>query len=352
MKSKWLYSILILIGLHIGLCSALWAQDKKNDIFNITPAVSFAWYPYGKVTDERSTKTEFDLNNFGMSVIMNFKLYDIVGTHLNLKIDDPAFKNLVDITGFITAPYLMLKFNYHFFSGTVTWTENTPNPISGGVSQFRNQRTNVSMLFRVDNLKWERGNNDFLNIFYDYIYESFYNWGLVGRDILGAIGVGYSRFEMPLEYRVYASKDLENPGFGLVKGELLCFAMHWDTLTWNIERSASERNNFWQYLCIYMDFLMSIPSFYISAKTDAQAIEWINNNNSNTVNGNFYDMSYLYVNAFLGLQYIWDIGINGKIGLAVGVEIFSESIKAFTDDFSVKFDSEHYGPAVRLSVRW
>ena len=207
MKNKRFEIALALILLAIGPCTAAGAQEKKSGIFNITPAVTFSWYPYASFKKEVSTDTDVDLNNFGISVIMGLKLFDKVGAHLNLKIDDPAFKKLIDVAGYVTAYYFLLKFDYHAFGCTVTWAGNTLNPIPVGAYNFRNRWTNVSLLFRVDQLAIR---NAFLQWFLqEYFLKSEWN--------LGAIGIGYARFDMPLEYRVQPGSGLSNPGFGMAK---------------------------------------------------------------------------------------------------------------------------------------
>jgi hypothetical protein len=344
MKSKWFETALVLIVLFIGLCTAAWAQEqeqeKKSGIFSITPAVAFSWYPYANFNEGVSTKTEVDLNNFGMSVIMGLKLFDKVGAHINLKIDDPTFKKLVDIAGFVTAYYFMIKFDYHSFGGTVTWVGNTPNPIPGEVYDFRNQWTNVSLLFRIDQLKI---NDDFLR-------GLLYELRLIGQGNLGAIGIGYAGFDMPLEYQIQPDSGL-HPGFGLVKGDAWGFSILWDTLSWNMERPPSYGGGIMglmQYIWIYVDWF---HGFIVNGKTDAQAIAWMNNANGVSIDGNIKP-SYAIVKANVGLQYVWNVGKKSRIGLAVGAEILEETIEASNADINIYFWSRHIGPAVRVSAHW
>jgi hypothetical protein len=354
MKSKWFKISLVLIILVICLCPAAWTQEtgeanddvnfnnqEKKNIFSISPAFSFAWYPYAHFFKEESTKTEVDLNNFGLSVIMNLKLFNTVGANLNLKIDDPTFKKLVDVAGYVTASYFMIKFDYHSFGGTVKWTGNTPNPIPGEVYNFRNQWTYVSLLFRIDQLKI---NSLFMQ---GLLHELF----LSGGGNLGAIGIGYARFDMPLEYRVRSNSGLSNPGFGLVKGEAWGFSILWDTLSWNMERPPSRGEGIIgliRYLWIYLDWFHGLIIF---GETDAQAIAWMNNANGVPVSGNIKP-SYAIVKANLGLQFVWKAGEKGRIGFAVGVEILEETIEASNNDIDIYFWSRHIGPAVRVSGRW
>jgi len=338
-----LVEIALVIVLVIGPCTAAWAQEKKNDIFSITPAFSFAWYPSANFFKEVSTDTEVDLENFGMSAIMSLKLFNKVGARLNLKIDDPAFKKLVDVAGFVTASYFILKFDYHSFGGTVTWKGNTPNPISGDVYNFRNQWTNVSLLFRIDQLTVK---NEWLRGFLAGLM-------LTGTGNLGAIGIGYARYDMPLEYQA-KSGGLSNPGFGLVKGEAWGFSVLWDTLSWNMEGSTysgSQILYFMQHIWICLDWFHGL-SFISKGETDAQAIAWMSNANKGvSVDGNIKS-TYTIVKANLGFQHMWNIGKKGRIGLAVGVEMLEETIDASNDDIKMYFWSTHVGPAVRVSARW
>ena len=333
----------MLTVLLIGPCTAAWTQDKKSDIFSVTPSFGFSWYPSVAFGNELSTNTEVDLNNFGMSVIMSLKLFDKVGASLNLKIDDPTFKKLVDIAGYVTAYYFLLKFDYHSFGGTVTWTGDTPNPIPGGEYNFRNQWTYISLLFRLDQLP---------NI--PLLGSLLYDWGLWGRENLGAIGIGYARFDMPLEYRVQPNRGLSNPGFGLVKGESWGLSVLWDTLTWSTERPASYRRHFMDYIWLYLD-IFNYP-FPIPGKgeTDAKAITWMSNaNDGASVDGNIDKATtYSIFKGVLGLQYIWYIGQKGRIGLGVGAELLTESIEAKNSDIAINFSSTNIGPTVRVSARW
>jgi len=348
MKSKWFETASVLIALLIAPCTAAWAQEqeqeKKSGIFSITPAVAFSWYPYANFNEEVSTKTEVDLNNFGMSVIMGLKLFDKVGTHLNLKIDDPTFKKLVDIAGFVTAYYFMLKFDYHSFGGTVTWAGDTPNPISGEVHDFRNQWNNVSLLFRVDQLKIKN----------EYLRGLLYELRLIGEGNLGAIGIGYARFDMPLEYQIQPDRGLSNPGFGLVKGDAWGLSMLWDTQARYMELPAFSGRGIMglmQYIWIYVDWF---HGFTVNGETDAQAIAWMSNaNNDVSVNGNISrGMKYAIFKGTLGFQYVWNVGKKGRIGVAVGAEYLEETIYANNNDINIRFWSRHIGPAVRVMSHW
>ena len=346
MKSKWFEIALALILLLIGPCTAAWAQEKKNDIFNIAPAVAFSWYPYANFMTEKSTNTEFDLNNFGMSVIMGLKLFDKVGAHLNLKIDDPTFKKLVDVAGYLTAYYFMIKFDYHSFGGTVTWKGDTPNPIPDEVYNFHNQWINVSLLFRVDQLKIR----DKPSVFEIMLFSFLHEWLLIGEEHLGAIGIGYAKFDMPLEYRVQPDRGLSNPGFGLVKGEAWGLSILWDTLARYIELPAYQRNRWQQHIWVYINFFNgSSPN----EETDAQAIAWMSNaNNGVSVDGNINFIHYALFKMIFGFQYVWDVGKKGRIGLAVGVEFLEEEIDANNKDIAIEFNAWHIGPVVRVSAYW
>jgi hypothetical protein len=343
MKRKWFETSLVLIVLLIVPCATVWAQDKKNDIFSITPAFSFSWYLSANFFKEESTNTEVDLNNFGMSAIMSLKLFDKVGAYLNLKIDDPTFKKLVDVAGYVTAYYFMLKFDYHAFGGTVTWVGNTPNPIPGEVYNFHNQWNNVSLLFRVDQLTIR-------NIF---LKDLLSNVMLIGTGNLGAIGIGYARYDMPLGYQVQPGSGFSNPGFGLVKGEAWGFSMLWDTLSWNMERPAFYGGGIMglmRYIWIYVDWFHGL-SFIGKGETDAQAIAWMSTNNGVSVDGDIKP-SYGIFKADFGFQYIGNVGKKGRIGLAVGVEILEETIEASNDDINIYLWSRHIGPTVRISAHW
>ncbi|MDR1748183.1 MAG: hypothetical protein LBR47_03910 [Spirochaetaceae bacterium] len=285
---------------------------------------------------------------------MGLKLFDKVGVQLNLKIDDPAFKKLVDAAGYVTAYHFILKFDYHSFGGTVTWIGDTPNPIPGGVYNFRNVWTNVSLLFRIDELTIK---NTFLKGLLSELL-------LIGSGNLGAIGISYASFEMPLEYQVQPNRGLSAPGFGLIKGEAWGMRILWDTLIKRMENSALDAQRMQdrtgyelfhlfvqKYLWIYVEWF---HGFIVQGKTDAQAIAWMSNaHNGVSVNGNISKgMEYAIVKGILGFQNMWNVGKKGRIGIAVGVELLEETIDANNDDIDIHFWSRHIGPAVRVSARW
>ena len=339
MKKRWFKTTFVIIML-ISTYIVAWSEEN-NDIFSITPAFSFAWYPYANISNENSTNTEVDLNNFGVSGIMSLKLFDRVGAHLNLKIDDPTFQKLVDFVGYVTASYFMLKFDYHSFGGNVTWVGSTPNPISNGVYNFRNKWVNVSLLFRVDQLKI---NNRFL-------YDFFSHMKLIGAGNLGAIGVGYARYDIPLEYRVQQGREFSNPGLGLFKGESWGFIMLWDTLSWNMERSSSSRGilGLMQYIWIYIDFFGGLE-LISKGELDTQAIAWMSNfNNGVSIEENIKP-HYSVAKVNIGLQHVWDIGKKSRIGFAVGVELLEETIRASNNDINISYKSMSIGPVIRVSA--
>ncbi|MCL1833506.1 MAG: hypothetical protein FWG49_03285, partial [Leptospirales bacterium] len=54
----------------------------------------------------------------------------------------------------------------------------------------------------------------------------------------------------------------------------------------------------------------------------------------------------------LGLQHVWDVGEKGSVGLAVGVEFLDEWIHGHNNDILIRYNSSHWGPAVRVSAHW
>ena len=325
---------IVLILLLIVPRTAIWAQEEKSSAFSITPAFSFAWYPYTHFYNEESTNTELNLNNFGMSAMMSLKLFDKVGAYLNLKIDEPNFSQLVDFAGYVSAYYFMIKFDYHAFGGTVSWTGYPPNPIPGGVYNFRNHWNRYSLLLRIDQLR--------LPSVLDFIYNFLSDIRLIGSYNLGAIGIGYARYEMPLEYRVLSSNELSNSGFALLKGESWGLSILWDTLSWNMERSDFIRkglNGFMQYVWIYLDCFVGING-------RGEATTWM----SGVSNTDNIKPSYSIFKTNLGFQYRWDVGEKGRIGLAVGIEMLNEGISV--SDYAINYESRHIGPALRVSTRW
>jgi hypothetical protein len=239
---------IVLIALIMGPCTSAWTQEK--DIFSVLPAATFSWYPFAwsnTLAEKPSTKTEVDLDNFGMSFIMGLKFFDKVGVHLNLKINDPTFQKLVDFAGYINAWYLMLKFDYHSYGGSVSWTANTPNPIPNGFD-FRTEQTNIALLFRLDQL-------------YPVKLETFNPmlWAIKESHIVVAVGIAYASFSQPVEYQVQPDRGLSYPGFGMIKGEVWGISYHFDTLTWFTELSASQRSalplrHIWAYLDAFAAF--------------------------------------------------------------------------------------------------
>jgi hypothetical protein len=345
MKSKKIKRFFVFVLMVIVPCAIVLAQEEqqeKSDIFNITPAVAFSWYPHAEYKKEVSTNTDFDINNFGMSVIMGLKLFDKVGANLNLKIDDPTFQKMVDIAGYVTAYHFMIKFDYHAFGGTVKWAGNTPNPIPDGVYNFRNKWSNVSLLFRIDQLPIE-------NIAIKAFLNNLYLWG---SGNLAAVGIGYARFDMPLEYQTENNR-IVNPGFGLISGDAWGFSILWDTLAKRMESGDGGVHiiPFLNYLWIYLDWFHGLIG---TGETDGYAIEWMrDNNNGISVNGNFGNkVAYTIVKGALGFQYAWRVGKKGRIGIAAGVELLEETIEANNSDIGIYYWSQHIGPTIRVSARW
>ena len=54
----------------------------------------------------------------------------------------------------------------------------------------------------------------------------------------------------------------------------------------------------------------------------------------------------------LGFQHVWDVGEKGSVGLAVGVEFLDEWIHGHNNDILIRYNSSHWGPAVRVSAHW
>jgi len=321
------------------LLTPLWAQVEMRSIIGVAPAVTFSWYPYATENWGESTKTTYDRNNFGMSFNMGLKLYDKISGHINLKIDEPTMQNLIDFAGYLSAFNFLLKFDYHTFGGTVTWAGDTPNPIPGGISNFRNQWSIFSLMFRLDQIR-----NQHIRMFINNILNIFGD-----MPSLWAIGIGYARFDMPLEYRLKDS-TLTNHGFGLVEGYAWGITMLWDTLTWSMENRGWLDSGFGGWL--YIDVFWAIRPFG-SLKTDANAIAWISNaNNGVYVNGNFEGVYYGYGKAAIGLQYVWDIGRRGRIGIAVGLGLLDQTISTENNDIFINYFSRNFGPAMRLSACW
>jgi hypothetical protein len=349
MKGKRFEIALVLMVLLIGPCTASWAQEKKTGIFSITPALTFSWYPFAIfLTDKSSnTDTEVDINNFGMSAMMSLKLFDKVGANVDLKIDDPTFKKLVDIAGYLTASYFLLKFDYHSFGGTVTWAGDPNYPVS-----FRNQWTAVSLLFRIDQLVLE--GEGFFSIYLRAVREQLF----LNGEILGAIGIGYAQFDMPLGYQVQEDSGLETSGFGFVKGKVWGIEFLWDTLSKNMERSAAERRSWlWlEHIWAYLDFFWGLPPFGFvgSGGIDANAINWMSDHNlrAKAVDGDISNLHYGFVQGILGYQNVWDIGKTGRLGFAIGVELLEEDIRAHNDDIKIDYTSWHIGPTVRICANW
>ena len=343
----------MIIILIVGLGGVAWAEEtteeKKSSIFSVTPAVSLAWYPAASYSRQESAKTELDLNNIGISALMGLKLFDKVSAQFGLKIDDPAFKKLVNFAGYIDIYGVMLNFDYHAFGGTVTWEGSTPNPIPDGSYHFRSHWTNISLLY------------NFLNF-------------LKGSPQLAAFGITYSSFEIPLEYKVKKDSRLTNPGFGLVKGNVWGLSLLGDTLTGCMELSPEERKRSWVSFSFF-DLWFYCDSFYglflQKGEIDAEALAWmINANGGASIDGDitrnfsmFYSddddddhndipLSTMKISVILGIQKIWDVGKKTRIGLAIGAELRMENFFTSSNDIEIGFDSMNFGPVVRLSARW
>ena len=333
-----------------GLGDTAWAEEKRSSIFSITPAVSFAWYPYAYYLRQESTKTETDINNIGISALMSLKLFDKVGAQLGLKIDDPTFQKMVDFAGYVNIYGVILNFDYHFFGETVTWEGSTPNPIPGGSYHFRSHWTNISLL-------------------YNFV-------PLVEKDYpqLAAFGIAYNSFEVPLEYKVKEGSGLY-PGFGLVKGNVWGLSFLADTLVGSMELSPEAGKRSWLSLGNGLALWLYVDCFYgfylQKGEIDAEALaRMVNANGGASIDGNITrNFSILYsddddddendpplsimkMSFIMGIQKVWDIGKKARIGLAVGGELRSENFFTSSNDIEIGFDSMNVGPVIRLSARW
>jgi hypothetical protein len=343
MNSRYFKCVIVAIALLVGLCVSAWTEDKA---FSITPAVSFTWYPlvfYPPQGEEELTKTESDINNIGMSFLLGLKLFDKVGAHLNLTIDDPTFQKLVDFVGYVNVYNFMLKFDIHNFGGTVRWEGVTPNPIPDGF-HFRTQSKNVSLLY---NLK-------------DFLPPSF--------PMMFAIGIGYSSFEVPGEYRVKQDRGLSNSGYGLLKGSTWGYSMLVDTLAYSMELSPEERKksvltfsdynlDAWFYSEIFAGGLYGLGN----GEIDSEALAWmVNANGGVPIDGNInsgFTMEgpspfFYRISCSVGFQKLWDFGKNARIGLALGIDLMMEGFSAASEDIKIAVGSLNAGPTMRLSIRW
>jgi len=353
-QTRYFGAALLVMMLGTGINNTAWAEDKPSGIFSVAPAVSFGWYPYAKDLRQESTDTEFGLNNFGISALVGLKLFDKVGAQFSLGIDDPTFQKMVDLAGYINIYGVMINFDYHFFDETVTWKGNTPDPIPGGSYHFRSHWTNISLLYNL------------LSIF------------MKGYPQFVAIGITYSNFEVPLEYKIKQGSNLSNPGFGLVKGNMWGLSMIMDTLVGSMELSPNAEKRSLLSITIFdndIDIWMYADAFYglflQSAEIDAEALAWmVNANGGVSIDGDitrnfsaFYSdndgndennlpLSIMKVSAILGIQKVWDIGKKTRIGLAVGAEFRSENFFTSSNDIEIGYDSMHIGPVVRFSARW
>jgi len=352
MNSKYLWTVLVTIVLLASISNTAWAEEeKRSPLFSITPALSFAWYPLGLDRRQESTETKYGLSNIGISALMGLKLFDKVGAQLGLKIDDPTFQKLVDFAGYVNIYGAIINFDYHSFGETTTWKGNTPDPIPGGSYHFRSHWTNVSLL---------------------YNFPIFRNQG---NSYLIALGIAYSNFEMPLEYKVKKGSQLSNPGFGLVKGHAWGLSALMDTLVGSMEASPEARKKpFLSFgdgfsVWIYNDGFFGL--YLQKAEIEADALAWmVNANNGASIDGditrnftviysddddnknNDVGFNFMKMSLILGIQKVWDIGIKARIGLAVGVEWRTENFFTSSDDIAVGFESANLGPVVRFSARW
>jgi hypothetical protein len=340
--------------LFINVNNYLWAEEKNDSIFSITPAISFSWYPYVEILEERSTKTEIDANNFGLSVLLGLNLFKKVNLNLALKIDDPSFKKMVDIAGYISAYNFMLKFDYHSFSGKVNWVGSYPNPIPDGFYQFNNNWASVSLLYRFDNIVHDK---------IPYIV-----WDLSDFPYVLAFGITYSNFSMPVEYQTLSGGGLLTPGFGQINGRLFGITLLLDTLARSMDISTDERSklpltfsnlniDIWGYInLIYCAYLGN-------AELDNEAVAYMDNANTDNADGkikqqfsigthNGISPAFFRTSIILGIQKIWDLKNNGRIGLGIGVEFLTESIYAHTSNIMVSYKSNSIGPVIRFSARW
>jgi hypothetical protein len=338
MKNKRFFYTGLVMAVVMGICFP--SAAFTDDLFSIAPAAMFSWYLHTDITEE-STKTEIDTDNYGMSFIMGLKLFNKVGAQLNLTVDDPTFQKLIDFMGYFDVYNVIPKFDYHSFGGNVTWQSDTPDPIPNNKYNFRNNWNNVSLL---------------------------YNWGnMIPSDVavgyMVSVGVGYFNFTMPVEYKIKNKEKLTYPGFGMIDGKIFGLSIFIDTLAagMNLTKDVREGKNSTGMtilrgtnldLWIYTDFFLSL--FGGTLELEKNAINNMSAKNNSSIDSDIKPDSdtFFRASAIIGLQKVWDISEKFRIGLAIGVDLLTESIKVSNDDIEIDYSLFSVGPAIRLSMKF
>jgi len=283
-------------------------------------ALTGSWYPYAELNPEWygdfSTKTNLNLNNFGLSALMDLKFFKDYGAALDLKIDDPTFKKLVDFAGRLSYKGFLLGFNYHSFGGTVKWLDgaNHPLPDKEKDNRFRTEWTTYSLMA-------------------DFAYGT---WYAEPYDMIGAFGISLLTFDIPLEHRVKDAVAVA-PVSGTSVG--LSFLFNYGG------EAPSFIKGFYQW--IHLNGIAGL-TFFTKDKNTYNELSKATGVNLTYTDDDCNDWGFfLRANAILGVNKMWYVGYSTTIGVSAGIDFLIDWFLAAPELFMMSV-----GPAMRFSVRF
>ena len=331
--------VLVLICIFgLFIVSNIQAEDRA---FSIAPGLSFSSYPYADYI-EGDSEMDFE-QNYGLSALLNLKLFGKVSAHIDFGLNDPTFQKMVDIAGKIDAFNFILMFDYHTLKGDVKWKGSSPNPFPDNKVKFDfdTTLTNISLMYRVDPL---------FNL-----EEDIFALGL---------GVSFSQFEMPVEYYKVGSSNLKYNGFGNIKGTAWGAALLADTMIMSMGWSDENVSKYSDFALEFHDdgnfalhgwiWAYLILAGVTEGEFDDKSIKRMAViNEVDDIKSGFEraESTYAKLSLILGLLARWEVRI-GRIGLAVGAEVLWEQFGINSKDLRGESWSVSIGPVIRVSAKF
>ena len=104
------FKLLVLFTI-MGYCSAVFSLDKPV-IFDT--AAAFSWYPLNNFAGAMNEEGGF---NYNLQLSMGLKLFKKMSAYVNMDIDDPTMKKLINVAGALGSKYFGVQFDYHKVRG-------------------------------------------------------------------------------------------------------------------------------------------------------------------------------------------------------------------------------------------
>ena len=293
-------------------------RDKaRKEKFSGYFALTGSWYPYSEFIPsykgDYATETDLDLNNFGLSALMNIKFFKDYGAALDMKIDDPTFKKLVDIAGRFNYKNLIIGLNYHSFGGNVKWLNDKtiPHPLNDEDYGFRTRWTTYTLM---------------LDLAYGTWYAEPY-------DMIGGFGLSLLTFEIPLEHHLNGAVAVA-PVKGTSWG--LSFLLNYGG------ESPSAIKGFYKW--IYINGMAGLTFFSKDVNT-LKALKEETGYTGSVGDGKDWGL-FARANMILGYNKMWYVGNTATLGFSFGVDFLVDWFLAAPELFMMSV-----GPAIRVSIR-